>query len=160
MRRKPDCRWKKNNRNICEVTIPIEGGIVRAEESAEDMFKAIDRCLEKLERQIRKYRTKLEKRLKDGAFAAAPEYFTETEGDEEIDEKELVRTKTFRGAPDGGRGCDCADAAAGSQLLRVQEPRHGQRVRGVCAPRWKLRSASAGICLKGLGSRHVARMMS
>ena len=47
---------EKNNRNICEVTIPIEGGIVRAEESAEDMFKAIDRCLEKLERQIRKYR--------------------------------------------------------------------------------------------------------
>ena len=70
---------EKNNRNICEVTIPIEGGIVRAEESAEDMFKAIDRCLEKLERQIRKYRTQLEKRLKDGAFAAAPEYFTETE---------------------------------------------------------------------------------
>ena len=34
---------EKNNRNICEVTIPIEGGIVRAEESAEDMFKAIDR---------------------------------------------------------------------------------------------------------------------
>ncbi|MCI5549769.1 MAG: ribosome-associated translation inhibitor RaiA [Clostridiales bacterium] len=103
---------EKNNRNICEVTIPIEGGIVRAEESAEDMFKAIDRCLEKLERQIRKYRTKLEKRLKDGAFAAAPEYFTETEGDEESDEKELVRTKTFPVRP-----MAVEDAIAQMQLL-------------------------------------------
>ena len=55
----------RNNRNICEITIPIEGGISRAEEEAEDMFKAMDRCLEKIERQIRKYRTRLEKRLKD-----------------------------------------------------------------------------------------------
>ena len=103
---------EKNNSNICEVTIPIEGGIVRAEESAEDMFKAIDRCLEKLERQIRKYRTKLEKRLKDGAFATAPEYFTETEGDEESDEKELVRTKTFPVRP-----MAVEDAIAQMQLL-------------------------------------------
>ena len=43
---------------------------------AEDMFKAMDRCIEKLERQIRKYRTRLEKRLKEGAFVEAPEYFT------------------------------------------------------------------------------------
>lgn len=87
--------FERNSRNICEITIPIEDGIVRAEEVAEDMFKAIDRCLEKLERQIRKYRTRLEKRLKEGAFTEAPEYFTETEADGEEDEKQLVRTKTF-----------------------------------------------------------------
>lgn len=85
---------ERNSRNICEITIPIEGGIVRAEEEAEDMFKAIDRCLEKLERQIRKYRTRLEKRLKDGAFVEAPEYFDEAE-DDEADAMRLVRTKTF-----------------------------------------------------------------
>ena len=34
---------ERNSRNICEITIPIEGGIVRAEEVAEDMFKALHR---------------------------------------------------------------------------------------------------------------------
>ena len=85
---------ERNSRNICEITIPIEGGIVRAEEVAEDMFKAMDRCIEKLERQIRKYRTRLEKRLKEGAFVEAPEYFTESTEDEE-ETRQLVRTKTF-----------------------------------------------------------------
>ena len=85
---------ERNSRNICEITIPIEGGIVRAEEVAEDMFKAMDRCIEKLERQIRKYRTRLEKRLKEGAFVEAPEYFTESTEEEE-ETRQLVRTKTF-----------------------------------------------------------------
>ena len=85
---------ERNSRNICEITIPIEGGIVRAEEVAEDMFKAMDRCIEKLERQIRKYRTRLEKRLKEGAFVEAPEYFTESTEDEE-ETRQLARTKTF-----------------------------------------------------------------
>ena len=103
---------EKNDRNICEITIPIEDGIVRAEESAEDMFKAIDRCIEKLERQIRKYRTKLEKRLKADAFVAAPEYFTETPEEEEPDTKQLVRTKTFPVRP-----MAVEDAIAQMQLL-------------------------------------------
>ena len=103
---------EKNDRNICEITIPIEDGIVRAEESAEDMFKAIDRCIEKLERQIRKYRTKLEKRLKADAFVAAPEYFTETAEEEEPDDKQLVRTKTFPVRP-----MAVEDAIAQMQLL-------------------------------------------
>lgn len=85
---------ERNSRNICEITIPIEGGIVRAEEVAEDMFKAMDRCIEKLERQIRKYRTRLKKQLKEGAFVEAPEYFTESTEDEE-ETRQLVRTKTF-----------------------------------------------------------------
>lgn len=103
---------ERNNRNICEITIPLEGGIVRAEEDAEDMFKAIDRCLEKLERQIRKYRTRLEKRLKAGAFVEAPEYFTETDADEEEEARRLVRTKTFPIRP-----MAVEDAIAQMQLL-------------------------------------------
>lgn len=104
---------ERGNCNICEITIPIEGGIVRAEEEAEDMFKAIDRCLEKLERQIRKYRTKLEKRIKSkaGAFTEAPEYF-EPDGEDAEDPLRLVRTKTFPVRP-----MAVEDAIAQMQLL-------------------------------------------
>ena len=102
---------ERNNRNICEITIPIEGCIFRDEEEAEDMFKAMDRCLEKIERQIRKYRTRLEKRLKEGAFTEAPEYFPENEVDEE-DAPKLARTKTFPVRP-----MAVEDAIAQMQLL-------------------------------------------
>ncbi len=102
---------ERNDRNICEITIPIEGGIVRAEEEAEDMFKALDRCIEKLERQIRKYRTRLEKRLKEGAFTEAPEYFPESEIDEEA-APTVARTKTFPVRP-----MAVEDAIAQMQLL-------------------------------------------
>ena len=90
---------ERNNRNICEVTIPIEDNVVRAEESAEDMFKAIDRSLEKLERQIRKYRTRLEKRFKGSGFSGEPEYFTESDTPDDEETHQLVRTKTFSVRP-------------------------------------------------------------
>ena len=100
----------KNNRNICEITIPIEDGIIRVEESAEDMFKAVDRGMEKIERQIRKYRTRLEKRIKEDAFNDAPEFLPADEVVEE-DDKKLVRTKTFPVRPMG-----VEDAIAQMQL--------------------------------------------
>jgi len=56
-------------RNICEVTVPIKGGMIRAQESNDrNMFAAIDAVCEKLERQIHRNRTRLEKRLKETAF--------------------------------------------------------------------------------------------
>jgi len=55
-------------RQIVEVTIPVDGIVLRAEESTNDMFSTIDNVLEKIEKQILKHKTKLEKRLKDGAF--------------------------------------------------------------------------------------------
>ncbi|TGV07814.1 ribosome-associated translation inhibitor RaiA, partial [Mesorhizobium sp. M00.F.Ca.ET.186.01.1.1] len=42
-----------------EVTIPLAGVIIRAEETHEDMYAAIDLVAEKLERQVRKHKTKL-----------------------------------------------------------------------------------------------------
>ncbi|GAB6169244.1 ribosome-associated translation inhibitor RaiA [Clostridium carnis] len=52
----------QKNRQTVEVTIPFNGVILRAEESTEDMYKSIDLVALKLERQIRKQRTKLSRR--------------------------------------------------------------------------------------------------
>ena len=47
------------NRDVAEVTARMKGVTVRAEEAAPDMYAAIDLVSEKLERQMRKYKTKL-----------------------------------------------------------------------------------------------------
>ena len=52
----------QKNRQIFEVTIPFNGIILRCEEATDDMYKSIDLVENKLERQIRKQRTKLSRR--------------------------------------------------------------------------------------------------
>ena len=58
----------ERNRHIVEVTIPYSGGIIRGEETSGDMYASIDNAVTYIERQIHKYKTKLEKRLRHGAF--------------------------------------------------------------------------------------------
>ncbi|MBO6061046.1 MAG: ribosome-associated translation inhibitor RaiA, partial [Clostridia bacterium] len=66
----------EKNRHIVEVTIPYSGGIIRGEEVTGDMYASIDNVIAKLERQIIRHRTKLEKNLKAEAFnEPIPEYF-------------------------------------------------------------------------------------
>lgn len=88
---------QKNKQKI-EVTIPFNGIILRAEESTGDMYKSIDLVVSKLERQIRKQRTKLSRKvheslrfsqLEEVAIGSEP---TESDG-------EVVRIKKFRVKP-------------------------------------------------------------
>lgn len=87
----------QKNRHIIEVTIPFNGVILRGEESTDDLYKSIDLVEEKLQRQIRKQRTKLAKRnqgtdsLKYASFNAGAIESAETE-DEEF---KIVKTKKF-----------------------------------------------------------------
>lgn len=55
----------EKNRKIIEVTINLPGTILRAEESSDDMYASIDKTVDILERQIRKYKTRLQKRYKN-----------------------------------------------------------------------------------------------
>ena len=56
----------KGYKQKAEVTIPLKTVILRAEETREDLYAAIDVVVDKLERQIRKNKTKLQsKKLKD-----------------------------------------------------------------------------------------------
>ena len=55
---------QKGARNIVEITVNAAGVILRAEESSNDMYLSIDHAVDKLESQIRRHRTKLEKRIR------------------------------------------------------------------------------------------------
>lgn len=90
---------EKNGRRTCEITVPFEGVVLRAESSSDDnLYVSIDTALAKLERQIHKHRSKLEKRLRDDAFNPNElEYIEETAEALEHEESEptIVRHKTF-----------------------------------------------------------------
>jgi putative sigma-54 modulation protein len=72
-----------------EVTIPVNGMILRGEETTGDMYASIDLVVEKLEKQIGKYKGKLQKRgvryINDQRVMQVPEE----------DAPRLVRTKRF-----------------------------------------------------------------
>ena len=87
-----------NGLEMVEITIRSQGMVFRAEEAAETFANAIDNATEALERQIRKNKTRLQKRLKVEAFD-----IIENDLDEPIDEEYVqdVRTKTFPFKPMG-----------------------------------------------------------
>lgn len=79
-----------------EVTIPVKGHIIRAEESSTDMYVSIDLVEEILERQLKKYKNKLiDKKQAVPSFSAA---FMEAE-DHSDDDVEIVKTKRFAVKP-------------------------------------------------------------
>ena len=51
-----------------EITVRQVGLVVRAEETTTDMYASVDGAISSIERQIRKHKTRLEKRLREGAF--------------------------------------------------------------------------------------------
>ena len=55
----------KGNDQTVEVTIPMKKIILRAEDTHNDLYAAVDLVSDKLERQIRKNKTRIKKRVKD-----------------------------------------------------------------------------------------------
>ncbi|MCI1858762.1 MAG: ribosome-associated translation inhibitor RaiA [Sporolactobacillus sp.] len=89
-----------NKIQVVEVTIPIQGLLLRAEVGQEDMYAAIDAVVSKLERQIKKYKTKLNRKsrqdkrevLHASAAGTATKTQTKTKSDQGF---EVVRRKSF-----------------------------------------------------------------
>ena len=87
---------KERNVRIVEITVPMEGVTLRAEASSDDnLFMAIDKSLAKLEKQIIRHRTKLEKRLREGAYQDETHEFIEDASVYGPEDRKVVRTKTF-----------------------------------------------------------------
>ena len=86
---------KERERRVAEITVPMgKNVILRSESSADNnLFLAIDKALAKMERQIRKHRTKLGKNLRE-EIPDIPEYIEEETAAEEK-EREVVKRKTF-----------------------------------------------------------------
>ena len=80
-----------------EVTIPMKNVTLRAEERNNDMYAAVDLIVDKLERQIRKHKTKVNRKFREREGAGV--YFaTVTKNGAEADQEEeyqVVRTKQF-----------------------------------------------------------------
>lgn len=80
-----------------EVTIPLPHLVLRAEEANDDMYAGIDLITDKLERQIRKYKTKVNRKFRElkenDLFVTAPAATQKEESNEK--ELEIVRTKRF-----------------------------------------------------------------
>lgn len=87
----------QKNRKIIEVTIPFNGVILRGEEANDDMYASIDLVEEKLEKQIRKQKTKIERRTHGDALKY--QFIPDTEKVEEDVEPAIVRTKKFAMKP-------------------------------------------------------------
>jgi putative sigma-54 modulation protein len=96
-------------RHIVEITIPFDGVILRGEEATDDMYTSIEHVVQKLEKQIHHHRTRLEKRLRGGAFHGdAPDMGLQS-GANNVN---VIRTKRFAIKP-----LDVDEAALQMQLL-------------------------------------------
>ena len=85
----------QKNRQIIEVTIPFNGVILRGEEGTEDLYKSIDLVEEKLERQIRKQKTKLSRRNSTGSLRYPDFNSIDTNEEENEEDSKVVKTKSF-----------------------------------------------------------------
>lgn len=87
-----------NDEQRIEVTIPMPNLLLRGEEKHNDLYAAIDLVVDKLERQIRKYKTKINRKFRQNG--AVKQTFTEmkplsSKEEEDNSEIEIVRTKRF-----------------------------------------------------------------
>ena len=86
----------EKNRNNVEITVHAANTYFRASESTSDMFASIDACVSTIERQIRKNKTRLAKRIKPDAFIRDAESMSSFVPDEpEEDEFRIMRVKRF-----------------------------------------------------------------
>lgn len=86
----------EKNRQKIEITIPMKGSIIRAEEVSSDMYVSIDLVEEVIERQLRKYKNKLIDK-EQNAVHLNQEFIDEEAYDEE--EINIIRSKRFAMKP-------------------------------------------------------------
>lgn len=99
----------EKGRQKIEVTIPVKGSIIRAEQDSSDMYVSVDLVEEIIERQIKKYKTKIvDKKQSALAFSEA---FLQEEAEQE-ETVNIVKTKRFAMKP-----MDAEEACVQMELL-------------------------------------------
>ena len=84
----------ERGRFTAEITIKNNGTFFRAHETTSDMYASVDSAVATIERQIRKNKTRLARRLRQDAFVRQPDVTSFAPEPEEIT-FEIVRTKRF-----------------------------------------------------------------
>ena len=87
---------EKGGKDIAEITINDRNMLFRAEEISGDMYASIDKAVDKLSRQIRRHRTKLDRRMHISMPEPAPEAVEEAEEEED---RKVVKVKRFAVKP-------------------------------------------------------------
>ncbi|MDR0889496.1 MAG: ribosome-associated translation inhibitor RaiA [Oscillospiraceae bacterium] len=85
----------EKDRNKVELTVHAANTFFRASEATSDMFASIDAAVSTIERQIRKNKTRLARRLRQDAFTRTAEVTSFTPEIEEESNFNIVRTKKF-----------------------------------------------------------------
>ena len=99
----------EKERQKIEVTIPVKGNIIRSEQTSDDMYVSVDLVEEIIERQIKKYKTKIvDKKQSALAFSEA---FLQEEAEQE-ETVNIVKTKRFAMKP-----MDAEEACVQMELL-------------------------------------------
>ncbi len=99
----------EKERQKIEVTIPMKGNTVRAEQVSSDMYCSIDLVEEIIERQLRKYKNKLVQKQQQAATFNQEFLDSSYEEDEEI---KIIRNKRFEVKP-----MDAEEACVQMELL-------------------------------------------
>ncbi len=86
----------EKERQKIEVTIPMKGHIIRAEQVSDDMYVSIDMVVEVIERQVTRYKKKILDQAQDAAYFK--DNFIE---EEDLDDEEIriIRSKRFAVKP-------------------------------------------------------------
>lgn len=87
----------EKDRQIAEVTIPVNDFILRGEDETDDIYASVDRVVDKLERQIHKYKTKINRKARRSSvkeLQTAP-MAGDDDGADDTDEPRIVRSKRF-----------------------------------------------------------------
>ncbi|MGM0502193.1 MAG: ribosome hibernation-promoting factor, HPF/YfiA family [Bacillota bacterium] len=92
----------ENQRHMVEVTMFVDGLILRGEKETGDMYASIDGVVDKLARQVRKYKSKIRRKLREEKLEFEEEIVeARHEDDEEEEEPKIVKTKRFAMKPMG-----------------------------------------------------------
>lgn len=99
----------EKDRQKIEVTIPVKGSVIRAEQVSDDMYVSIDLVEEVIERQVNRYKKKLVDQQQNVAF-----FQKEFLEDEDVDDEEIriIRSKKFAVKP-----MDAEEACIQMELL-------------------------------------------
>ena len=89
----------RGNSQIIEVTIPTDKFILRSEEEDKDLYAAIDLVTDKLERQIRKNKTRLNKQNVDNKLKEFNFDYATTTDDEDSNDEVIVKRKKLEMKP-------------------------------------------------------------
>ena len=85
----------KNHEQRVEITIPLKTYILRSEETKDDFYAAVDKAVDKLERQIRKNKTRMmSKQVKTNIDFDISEIETE-----KVEDKKVLKRKTVEVKP-------------------------------------------------------------